>query len=799
MIKRWLLYKGMMLCFVFVQHSELEARVLPIPAGTDGISRAVLSASSGDTLMLTTSGGTYHETKSVVLPAMLLSLMADPTLVDPPVWTTDGLRHLRLYHDLFVKGIRFDGGRKAKNAIRSYASELNQIVVEDCQFTYFTEDVITEHNTPVGTCIVRNTLFRDIGKIAIEFRTADMCRNLIVENCTFYRLGDQAVHVRQEAVPLRVRISNITVHNSNRGISLYNISDAVVTNSILTGCRVYAIRSSASTALTYICTIQNRRDYTRFPGDESCFTADPLYFDAEAGDFSLLPGSPCLTAGKDGGPLGDLRWVGAATIRAGRQHALRTWGSAVGIFLLAGGLLCTSFIYLQRRARKQAEQAALENAYDALEEQVEERTAELRHQVGRQEALLHISKAVQAMMQPSDLEEVVQTCLDEVIKLGLDAQNLAIHRVIDPEEKTFETYRVGLEGPFVIAEGRQTQSLFETWQTREVYYKEDMDRDIVDNLVAEEELVQFRRRKFDRLPIRSLFNVPFSQGVISVHSLRPSAFSDSDVDVLKQIAEIFSVGFTRLDDLEQLETQNRALVRLERLRAQGEMSAGVSHNLNNMLMGILGPIELLKTKTDDPVILEEADRILTSAIRARDLVHRLHLSTQGAEENTLRPVQIKSIVQEAIQEARPRWKDESEAKGIVIEVVTHLENMPPIKGNESEFYDTIVNLLFNAVDAMPEGGTITIQTQIVEGDMLLTCSDTGTGMDEETRARVFEPFFTTKAEVGTGLGLSTIYNTVTQWGGNIEVESELGVGTTFTLRFPVWTEPEIQEEETVCR
>jgi CheY-like chemotaxis protein len=102
--------------------------------------------------------------------------------------------------------------------------------------------------------------------------------------------------------------------------------------------------------------------------------------------------------------------------------------------------------------------------------------------------------------------------------------------------------------------------------------------------------------------------------------------------------------------------------------------------------------------------------------------------------------------------------------------------------------DAILNLLLNAMDAMPAGGTITITTQTVDAGVQLTVSDTGIGMDAQTRRRVFEPFFTTKANVGSGLGLSSVHGTLTRWGGTVEVDSTPGQGTTFTLCFPVWRE-----------
>ena len=143
------------------------------------------------------------------------------------------------------------------------------------------------------------------------------------------------------------------------------------------------------------------------------------------------------------------------------------------------------------------------------------------------------------------------------------------------------------------------------------------------------------------------------------------------------------------------------------------------------------------------------------------------------------------MVQQAVQAARPRWKDEPEARGKIVEVVTQLEEVPPVRGTEAGLHDVLLNLLFNAVDAMLQGGTITIGVRQVEEAVELTVADTGIGMKEETRRRVFEPFFTTKMDVGTGLGLSTVYGTITSWGGEIEVESAPGEGTRFILRLPV--------------
>jgi PAS domain S-box-containing protein len=266
-----------------------------------------------------------------------------------------------------------------------------------------------------------------------------------------------------------------------------------------------------------------------------------------------------------------------------------------------------------------------------------------------------------------------------------------------------------------------------------------------------------------------------------------SDYSESDVHQLALLGE----EIWRIQDNRRMVEE---LIRTQRLRASGELSAGVSHNLNNILTGVLVPAQLLKLKTDDPELRQEVDEIITYGQRARDLVHRLHLSVRGLEEDTLAPISVSEVVQEAIQTARPRWKDEPESRGIGIEIAAQCLEIPPIRGTRSGLHDILTNLILNAVEAMPAGGTIHIRAQMLGDRAQLSFSDTGVGMDDATRARVFEPFFTTRTDIGTGLGLSTVHNTVEKWGGEIDVESVPGEGTTFTLRLPVWEEGDVRED-----
>lgn len=248
-----------------------------------------------------------------------------------------------------------------------------------------------------------------------------------------------------------------------------------------------------------------------------------------------------------------------------------------------------------------------------------------------------------------------------------------------------------------------------------------------------------------------------------------------------------------LHDISDRKRSEEEMVRAQRLSAVGELSVGISHNLNNILTGILGPAEILSDIADNDDIRQQSQLISASAIRARDLVQRLGDAARRREDPELAPVSVQQAVDEAVDAARPRWKDEAEARGVKVEIAVEIGDVPPIAGTPSGLHDVLLNLLLNAVDAVAGGGQILIRARAVEECVELVVQDTGVGMHEQVRRRVFEPFFTTRMEVGTGLGLSTAHSTVTQWGGSIEVDSERGQGSTFTLRLPIWQGTREQE------
>ena len=240
--------------------------------------------------------------------------------------------------------------------------------------------------------------------------------------------------------------------------------------------------------------------------------------------------------------------------------------------------------------------------------------------------------------------------------------------------------------------------------------------------------------------------------------------------------------------LEKLGSTQQQVVKQERLRALGMMAGGIAHDFNNALTMMLGYAELLLPwlqKHSSSRELAYLNHIIDAAQDAAHVVSRLREFYRPAENNEIRvPVNLSEIAQAAVSLTAPKWKGKSRADGVQIEVRTELEAVPPVAGNAAEIREVLTNLIFNAVDAMPDGGSITVRTFCDERGVTVCVSDTGIGMTEAELARCLEPFFTTKGERGTGLGLAVVYGIVQRHEGTIDITSKKGEGTTFSIRIP---------------
>ena len=292
-------------------------------------------------------------------------------------------------------------------------------------------------------------------------------------------------------------------------------------------------------------------------------------------------------------------------------------------------------------------------------------------------------------------------------------------------------------------------------------------------------------------------------GALLVARRDPAGFSDSDCEFLRQLGEHVALATNQArlyadlqaayDDLRL--TQQR-VTQHERLRALGQMASGIAHDINNSISPITLYTEALLSH--EPGLSPRARKQLETIGRAVDdvaqTVARMGEFYRRNELHAFRPVHANHLLQEVLEMTRARWSDMAQRRGIVIDTrVEEFDGDPIIMAVESEVREALINLVLNASDAMPEGGTLTLRTR-VENDpgngpdaqrVFLEVSDTGSGMDEPTRLRCFEPFFTTKGERGSGLGLAMVYGIVQRHGAVIDISSTVGKGTTFALVFAV--------------
>ncbi|HVM59962.1 MAG TPA: PAS domain S-box protein [Verrucomicrobiae bacterium] len=241
--------------------------------------------------------------------------------------------------------------------------------------------------------------------------------------------------------------------------------------------------------------------------------------------------------------------------------------------------------------------------------------------------------------------------------------------------------------------------------------------------------------------------------------------------------------------MQELKAAHNQVVQQERLRALGTMASGIAHDFNNALAAILGFTELLchrpENLSDTKKTLRYLQMMNTAAQDAGIVVNRLReFYRQREEGEVFAPVDLNKLIQQSVSLTQPKWKNQAEAKGVTIQIVTKLGQIPRVVGSEPDLREALTNLIFNAVDAMPEGGTITVRTRSRQSRVIMEVTDTGTGMTEEVRQRCLEPFFTTKGDRGTGLGLSMVYGIVQRHQGTVDIETALGKGTTFRLSLP---------------
>jgi len=280
------------------------------------------------------------------------------------------------------------------------------------------------------------------------------------------------------------------------------------------------------------------------------------------------------------------------------------------------------------------------------------------------------------------------------------------------------------------------------------------------------------------------------------------SFTSADCEFLRLLSQHVALAGRQarlLADLERAYNEIRqtqsAVMQQERLRALGQMSSGIAHDLNNAMSPAMLYVQLL---LEHELNLSDHAKKLLASIQhsiqdiAQTVARMREFYRPNERQQELLPVDLGKVIARVVDLTRARWQDMPQERGIVINVITDIDEMlPPVMGVESEIKDALVNLVLNAVDAMPHGGTLTLQAGRVTDsttqldNIRVEVRDTGIGMDELAKQRCLEPFFTTKGDRGTGLGLAMVYGTMQRHEGTIDVDSTPGVGTTMRLSFPI--------------
>jgi PAS domain S-box-containing protein len=337
-----------------------------------------------------------------------------------------------------------------------------------------------------------------------------------------------------------------------------------------------------------------------------------------------------------------------------------------------------------------------------------------------------------------------------------------------------------------------------------------LGRCVQGQLVYEPDIGEVRFAFPERLArsgLRSLVMAPLRSesrvfGVLVAARRAARGFSSVECEFLRQLSEhvalaahqaqLYGALQQAYDDLRQTQ---QAMLQEERLRALGQMASGIAHDINNALSPVsLYAESMLETERNlsdrGRGYLETIQRAVEDV--AQTVARMREFYRQRETQLVLTPVQMNSIVQQVVDLTRARWSDMPQQRGIMIRALTELlPDLPKIMGSESEIREALTNLVFNAVDAMPEGGTLTLRTRLADAPdaqraaVVVEVADSGIGMNEDTRQRCLEPFFTTKGERGTGLGLAMVFGMVQRHSADLEIDSAPGAGTTMRLVFAV--------------
>ncbi len=434
------------------------------------------------------------------------------------------------------------------------------------------------------------------------------------------------------------------------------------------------------------------------------------------------------------------------------------------------------------------------DTFNQMLTQIQQSDGKLHAQLGRLSLLQHITRATGERQDLASIFQVVLVSLEE--NLPIDFGCFLLH---DDVAKSLAVSALGNAGRvFADRLGLKERSPVPIDPN-------GLSRCVAGQLVYEPDVADVLFPFPQRLATAGLRSVVFAPltvenqvfGILVCARRGDHAFSSGECEFLRQLSEHVALASHQVrlygalqqayDDLRQ---SQHTIMQQERLRALGQMASGIAHDINNAISPISLYTESLLER--EPNLSERARNYLTTIQRAIDDVARTvsrmrEFYREREAQLTLERVEINRSVLQVVDLTRPRWSDQPQQRGLMVDLQTDLmENLPDIMGAEHEIRDALTNLIFNAVDAMPAGGALFVRTRALDGAerVVIEVTDTGVGMDDDTRRRCLEPFYTTKGERGTGLGLAMVYGMIQRHSAELEIDSAIGRGTTVRLIFP---------------
>jgi signal transduction histidine kinase/CheY-like chemotaxis protein len=447
----------------------------------------------------------------------------------------------------------------------------------------------------------------------------------------------------------------------------------------------------------------------------------------------------------------------------------------------------------------------LESSNRALEAEVDVRQKaeqKAQAQLGRLNLLHQITRAIGERQDLDSIFQVVVRALEE--QLPVDFACLCLHDAVD---HVLTVTGVGVKsGPLAL-------ELAMPERARVNIDENGLSRCVLGQLVYEADIGKLEfafPRRLAHGGLGSLVLAPLQVesrvfGVLVAARREVQGFSSGECEFLRQLSEHVALAahqaqlYGALQQAYQdLQQTQQVVMQQERLRALGQMASGIAHDINNALSPVtLYTQSLLEMEPDLSARTREYLETIQRAVEdvANTVVRMREFYRQHEPQLALLPVDLNQLVKQVLDLTRARWSDIPQQRGTVIGLRMELaERLPAVLGVESEIREALINLIFNAVDAMPNGGTLTVRTQVASDadgpgrdQLRVEVIDDGVGMNEETRRRCLEPFFTTKGERGTGLGLAMVYGVARRNNAECEIRSAVGEGTTVSLSFPVPT------------